>query len=322
MLDAEVFRYAIAAFAALTGLIVLEGVYSLFFAGLGKKRAINRRMRLGDGAVTQKEVLVQLRKERGLDDDPGLFSITKMLQQLRIQANMQMPVAQYVGITTSISIAFGMVLGNYFDRLVFGIIVGSVLSIVLPIMILRFRRKRRHKQFGQQLPEALELITRGLKAGHPVPIAISMVAREMADPIGTEFGIMSDEVTYGSDMVTALQQLYDRVGHEDLPLFVTAVAIQSSTGGSLRETLDGLSTVIRDRAKLRRKIRAISAEGRLSAYILTAVPVLLVAALMLLSPDYYGDVMDEPLTWQLVGAGVFWLLVGNAIMFKLASFKI
>ena len=98
---------------------------------------------------------------------------------------------------------------------------------MLPIMVLRFRRKRRHKLFGMQLPEALELITRSLKAGHPVPVAIAMVAREMPDPIGTEFGVVADEVTYGSDLVSALHNLYERVGQEDLPLFVTAVSIQT-----------------------------------------------------------------------------------------------
>ena len=84
--------------------------------------------------------------------------------------------------------------------------------------------------FGVQLPEALELITRSLKAGHPVPVAVAMVAREMPDPIGTEFGVVADEVTYGSDLVSALQSMYARVGHEDLPLFVTAVSIQSTFG--------------------------------------------------------------------------------------------
>ena len=143
------------------------------------------------------------------------------------------------------------------------------------MQVLKFRRNRRHKIFGVQLPEALELITRSLKAGHPVPVAISMVSREMPDPIGTEFGVVADEVTYGSDLVSALHNLYERVGQEDLPLFVTAVSIQSSSGGNLREILDGLSATIRDRGKLKRKVRAISTEGRMSAYILTAVPCLL-----------------------------------------------
>ena len=197
----------------------------------------------------------------------------------------------------------------------------SFCVIGLPVFVLRSLRKRRHKAFGIQLPEALELITRSLKAGHPVPVAISLVAREMADPIGTEFGIVTDEVTYGSDMVTALRNLYERVGHEDLPLFVTAVSIQSTTGGNLREILEGLSEVIRERGKLRRKVKAISVEGRMSAYILTAVPVLLVAAVTVLMPNYYGEVIDEHLTWYLIGGSFMWLVLGNAIMFKMASFK-
>ncbi|TIX38273.1 MAG: type II secretion system protein F, partial [Mesorhizobium sp.] len=131
---------------------------------------------------------------------------------------------------------------------------------------------------------------RSLKAGHPVPVAISMVAREMADPIGTEFGVIADEVTYGSDLVSALHSLFERVGHEDLPLFVTAVSIQSSSGGNLREILDGLSSVIRERGKLRRKVRAISTEGRMSAYILTAVPALLMVGIMVMMPQFYESV--------------------------------
>ena len=188
-------------------------------------------------------------------------------------------------------------------------------------MALGYLKKRRHKAFGMQLPEAIELITRGLKAGHPVPVAIAMVAREMTDPIGTEFGVIADEVTYGSDLVTALQNMYERVGHEDLPLFVTAVSIQTTTGGNLREILDGLATVIRERGKLRRKVRAISTEGRMSAYILTAIPALLFAAIMVMMPNFYRDVWGEPMTWYLLGGSIGWLLLGNAMMFKMANFK-
>nr|WP_281391394.1 type II secretion system F family protein [Mesorhizobium sangaii] len=188
-------------------------------------------------------------------------------------------------------------------------------------MTLRFKRGRRLKRFGAQLPEALELITRGLKAGHPVPVAIAMVAREMPDPIGSEFGVIADEVTYGSDLVSALNSLFDRVGHEDLPLFVTAVSIQSSSGGNLREILDGLALTIRERGKLRRKVRAISTEGRMSAYILTAIPALLFAAIMALMPAFYRNVWGEPLTWYLIGGSVAWLMLGNLMMFKMSNFR-
>jgi len=148
-----------------------------------------------------------------------------------------------------------------------------------------------------------------------------MVAREMADPIGTEFGVVADEVTYGSDLVSALNSLYERVGHDDLPLFVTAVSIQNTSGGNLREILDGLSSIIRERGKLKRKVKAISTEGRMSAYILTAVPVLLMAAIMVLMPQFYESVWDKPMTWYLLGGSITWLMIGNLMMFKMATFR-
>jgi len=176
--------------------------------------------------------------------------------------------------------------------------------------------------FGSQLPEAIDLITRSLKAGHPVPVAISMVAREMPDPIGTEFGLLIDEITYGSDLVTALFDLYERVGHSDLPLLVSAVSIQSTTGGNLREILESLSSVIRDRQKMKRKVRAISAEGRMSAMFLSAMPIILFGVLMLLMPDYYQGIWHLTETWIGFGILVFWLVSGNLLIMKMVSFKV
>src|SRR5204862_2925545 len=148
-------------------------------------------------------------------------------------------------------------------------------GIVLPYLALRIKRARRHKAFGAQFPYALDMIVRSLRAGHPVPIALSMVAREMKDPIGSEFGIVVDEITYGADLESALRNLYFRIGQDDLPLFVTAVGIQSSTGGNLGEILANLSKVIRERFKMRRKVRALASEGRASAIILSSLPLLL-----------------------------------------------
>ena len=143
---------------------------------------------------------------------------------------------------------------------------GAVLRLRAAVLVLQYLRGRRQKKFGAQFPDAIDIIVRSLRAGHPVPIAITMVAREMPDPIGSEFGIVTDEITYGADLETAMRNLYFRVGTDDLPLFVTAVAIQGSTGGNLGEILENLSAVIRQRFKMRRKIRALAAEGRASAH--------------------------------------------------------
>ncbi len=161
-------------------------------------------------------------------------------------------------------------------------------ATALPYLVLRMLRARRQKKFGAQFPDALDIIVRSLRAGHPVPIAITMVGREMADPIGSEFGIVSDEITYGADLETAMRNLYARIGSDDLPLFVTAVAIQGSTGGNLGEILENLSGVIRQRFKMRRKIRALAAEGRASAMILSALPIGMFVVIQFIAPDFYG----------------------------------
>jgi tight adherence protein B len=264
-------------------------------------------------------VLIQLRKERGLDSRS--FLSMDSLRKLRIQSGITMPTTRFLAYTSGAALGVVLVGVFYGLPLLFAAAIFPVLCAITPVQVLKFCRNRRHKIFGVQLPEALELITRSLKAGHPVPVAIGMVAREMPDPIGTEFGVVADEVTYGSDLVSALHNLHERVGQEDLPLFVTAVSIQSSSGGNLREILDGLATTIRERGKLKRKVRAISTEGRMSAYILTAVPCLLGAAIMTLMPHFYTSVSDEPMTWYLLGGSVAWLMLGNAMMFKMSNFK-
>ena len=142
------------------------------------------------------------------------------------------------------------------------------------------------------------MIVRSLRAGHPTPIALTMVAREMPDPVGSEFGIVVDEITYGADLETALRNLNVRVGQDDLPLFVTAVAIQGSTGGNLGEILQNLSSVIRMRFKMRRKIRALAAEGRASALILSSLPFAIFIIMQVVAPNFYASVWEIPLTKQ------------------------
>ncbi|MGE0499727.1 MAG: type II secretion system F family protein [Rhizobiaceae bacterium] len=311
--------YIVYAAAALTGIMIAEAVYMLYAGRADRRAAINRRMKLQEKKLSQQQVLIQLRKERGLDGR-SLFSFDR-LRALRVQSGLVMPLPRFLTITTGIAFAVAFAAMWYGLPALLAALIVPALAVAIPLVAFRHLRNRRHKMFGIQLPEALELITRSLKAGHPVPVAISMVAREMADPIGTEFGVVADEVTYGSDLVSALHAMYERVGHEDLPLFVTAVSIQNTSGGNLREILDGLSGVIRERGKLKRKVRAISTEGRMSAYILTAVPALLFLGIMVFMPRFYNTVWNESLTWYLVGASVAWLMLGNAIMFKMSNFR-
>jgi tight adherence protein B len=195
-------------------------------------------------------------------------------------------------------------------------------GLIAPFVGLRMLRGRRRKRFGMQFPDAIDIIVRSLRAGHPVPIAVSMVSREMPDPIGTEFGIVADEVTYGADLETAMRNLYFRVGQDDLPLFVTAVAIQGATGGNLGEILQNLSTVIRQRFKMRRKVKALAAEGRMSALMLSSLPIGVFFVIQFVSPDFYGSVWQFDLTKMVLAGAIGWMLIGNLAMYRLVNFRI
>jgi tight adherence protein B len=313
--------YVVYAAAALCGIMLAETVFLLFTRNSDKRDSINRRMRLKAKEVSQRDVLVQLRKERGVDVSRfSLFSMRSM-QQLRVQSGLTMAMPKFIGATTAAGFLVAGLIAYFSNHVFYGLAAAPVTVLLAPFVTLRRMRKKRHKIFGTQLAEALDLITRGLKAGHPVPVALAMVGREMPDPVGSEFGLVADEITFGSDLVTALSAMYDRVGQEDLPLFITAVSIQNSTGGNLREILDGLSMVIRERGKLRRKIRAISAEGRMSAIILTIVPIALMTVLTVFMPDFYSAVTDKKMTWYLLGLAGFWLGLGNFIMIRMANFR-
>jgi tight adherence protein B len=193
---------------------------------------------------------------------------------------------------------------------------------MVPLATLIMLRRRRQAAFGARFPDAIDIIVRSLRAGHPVPVAISMVGRELPDPVGTEFGMLADEIAYGADIESALRSMMQRVGQEDLPLFVTSVAIQSTTGGNLSQILDNLSKVIRERFKMRRKIRGLSAEGRASAMILNLTPFAVFMLVNVVSPDFYGGVWHRPSTVYVLGGALFWMGVGNMIMRRMVNFKI
>jgi tight adherence protein B len=307
--------------AASAGLFA-EGFYLLCFNGATYRNNVNRRLKLLKDQPDRESILIQLRRERGLTSS-GNYSLKSVnFNQLVLQSGLTVGIgrlAAFVGIgAVTAFMATVIVRGSVIQALLVALFCG----LVLPILVLRLLRKRRQKAFGAQFPDGLDMIVRSLRAGHPVPVAISMVAREMRDPIGSEFGIVADEITYGADLEAGLRSLYFRVGQDDLPLFVTAVAIQGTTGGNLGEILQNLSTVIRERFKMRRKIRALAAEARASALILSSLPILMFAVINFVTPEFYASVWDEDITKKALGLAGSWMLVGNFIMYRLVNFKI
>ena len=172
--------------------------------------------------------------------------------------------------------------------------IGLIVAPALVGLYLARARRKRIERFAQQLPDALDIIVRGLRVGHPFSSAIELVAREMRDPIGSELGITADEMTFGQDIVSAVTNLYRRVGQEDLVFLAIAVSVQSQTGGNLAEVLARLSTLMRERVTMQLKIKALSAEGRLSGWFLSAMPFVLFGVVSLIRQELFQRVAGQP----------------------------
>jgi len=314
--------YLVYLMIGLSAAMFAEGMYLLVFNNASYRKNINRRLKVMDGKTDRESVLVQLRRERGLTSSGDyrlpIVSLNKLLLQSGLTIGFgRLAIFIVIGAVATFT-AMLMFEGNGLHAFLAALFSG----IAFPPLVLRFLRKRRQKKFSAQFPDGIDIIVRSLRAGHPVPIAISMVSREMADPIGSEFGIVSDELTYGSDLETAMRNLFFRIGTDDLPLFVTAVAIQRSTGGNLGEILENLSSVIRQRFKMRRKIRALAAEGRASAIILSSLPIAMFLIIQIVAPDFYASVWNEDITKKALAMAGGWMGIGNFVMYRLVNFKI
>jgi tight adherence protein B len=299
-----------------------EAAYLLFYDESSYRKNVNRRLRVMDDRPDRESVLVQLRRERGLTSG-GEYRLPLInLNRLVLQSGVNIGFARMI-----VLIVIGMIAAftgaMAYDHVLWHAAVAAIFAgLVLPYATLRFLRARRQKKFEAKFPDAIDIIVRSIRAGHPVPVAISIVAREQPDPLGSEFGIVNDEITYGSDLETAMRNLYFRVGTDDLPLFVTAVAIQGSTGGNLGEILENLSGVIRQRFKMRRKVRALAAEGRASALILSSLPIAVFILVQVITPDFYASVWNESMTKIALTVAGAWMGIGNLIMFRMVNFRI
>ncbi len=288
------------------------------------RSGIRSAYQTGRGSIVMraKTHIEELRKERGLDEFGNYRYFSQWFSSLYVQSG-------YTGRSASLSVA-GLLIGGLFAALTFwvsGSLFAPILILVLlapsaPLLFLMFRRSRRQKTFGAQLPECLDVVVRSLRAGHPSPVAIALVAREMPDPIGTEFGMVSDEMTYGLPLAEGVTNMMNRVGLEDLRLLVIAISIQATTGGNLSDILANLSKVIRERAMLRSKIKALSGEGRMSAIVLSVFPFLLAGVISLMAPDYYTSVADSPIVRYGIGAALVLMAIGDYIMYRMVNFEI
>jgi tight adherence protein B len=301
-------------------LLAVQGAYWFFTEQKRARGAINRRLILAKQNASARDVLETLKRERGLIGlDSEHFA---RLNELVLQTGLRVEGKMLIAIAFLLGVLFFVLFGFAFGFGLIAFILSAVFAAVALVLFLALARRKRIARFSEQLPDSIDVIVRGVKSGYPFTVALGLVAKEMSDPIGTEFGMTSDEINFGSDTGTALDNLFRRVGHEDLLYLTMALKIQSETGGNLAEILSRLSGLLRQRAMLRLKVRAISAEGRLSGIFLTAMPFVLFGVVTLLRPDYYLGVREHPLIMPLLAIALMLLLVGNVIIFRMVNFKV
>lgn len=304
-------------FAAAT--LTVYGTYWIVVFNRREQRLVNRRLELSKSLNNSSAVLETLREERGFRNfnNPVMRRLSDWLSQTGIAIKPGTLGLAFAVMCLLLSALLGVLVG-------FGlaaVLLAPILALMIIFIVLFYIRSRRIFSFAEQLPDAIDIITRGVRAGLPFSSSVSLVAREMADPVATEFGMLADEIAFGLDLRSALNNLYRRVGQDDLLFLTVAVSIQAQTGGNLGEILTRLSKLMRSRSKMRLKINALTAEGRLSAVALTLLPFALFVVINWLSPSYYGVVRDNALLGPAIYLCLTLLLLGNLVMYRMIHFK-
>lgn len=305
-------------------LFLFEGLFYLFRDARGGAAAsINRRLQLIASGKDRDTVLGTLRRAELDPVSAAIVRVVPAIERLIREAGLTVTPKRMLGICVALSTLSGTVLSQVAPLpLVLVLLCSAAIGVGLPMLVLMQRRRRRLKAFGEQMPEALEMMVRSLHAGHPIASALGTVANEMPDPAGSEFGIVIDEMTYGLDLNAALQNLTARVPHPDLAFFMVAVQIQHQTGGNLAEVLSNLASVIRDRFTMKMKVKAITAQGRSSALVVALMPLVTVAGMNAIAPGYFSAVVGDPMFIPAIGSAIFLWVLGLGIIIKLVNFRI
>jgi tight adherence protein B len=317
--------FTIMAFIAVV--LLLEGLYLIWNSYKGPEaKKIERRLRAlsaGSDSTERASVL----RNRMLSEVPAierlLLSIPRInnLDRLLVQSGLEWTMARLLGM----SLLFGAIA---YVMLSFAILLpffhswAALVASLLPLLYARWKRRRRLRRMEQQLPETLDLIGRAMRAGHALPSALQMAGQEMADPIASEFRITHDEINFGVSMQQALANLSERVPITDVRYFVVAVLIQREAGGNLTEVLDNLSQLIRNRLKFHAKIKVLTTEGRLSAWVLGLLPFFMAGLLFFANHDFIAILWTDPAGIQIANIVLGMMAVGALWLYKLIQIRV
>ncbi|MFO7920031.1 MAG: type II secretion system F family protein [Nioella sp.] len=277
-------------------LMLVEGIYLMVFGkSISLNSRVNRRLDMLNKGGNREDVLAKLRKE--LDQHTGARTIPlySLIARKAQAANIAFTPQQLVLVMIGLGIAafIGLTIATT-AALPLRIMVAIGMGICGVFFWVNSKAKKRMAMIEEQLPDAVELMVRSLRVGHPFVSAINTVAKEVPDPLGTELGMIADEAAYGRDVADALRAMAERLDMQDLRFLAVAVGIQQKSGGNLAEILAGLAKVIRARFKLFRRVKAITAEAKWSGMFLSFFPILALIGINVMQPDYYDEVIDSP----------------------------
>ena len=317
-------------------LIVLGGLGALLLAfsamqGPSPAKALKRRVesiKERHGDVITANAQAQIRKlfaNRANKVEGWASTIIPKPALLRKRLEMtgrEITLARYLGVTVAVVavVMVGMMIKG--APFLFAFFAGTFVGIGLPHFVIGRMIKKRVAKFNANFPDAIELMVRGLRSGLPITETMVIVAGEITGPVGVEFRSVADKMKIGRTMESALQESADRLGTPEFQFFVITLAIQRETGGNLAETLSNLADVLRKRAQMKLKIRAMSSESKASAYIVGSLPFIVFGLVYMMNPDYMGGFFrDQRLIVAGLG-GMVWMSIGGFIMAKMVNFEI
>jgi tight adherence protein B len=312
------------------GALLALGLIAFAFAGPATGKAATRRL---NAVKIRHSDSVDLRLEQQMRKavaarKPIMFSEgTKMSMSDRLRLRLQQTgkkwaINQYLYVSGGIFAVALALLTIRGAPMFLGLGIATFLGLAIPHFSVGFLINKRIKDFTAKFPEAIELLVRGLKSGLPVAETLGVVAREIPGPVGEEFKMVTEKIKIGKTMEDALQETAERLGTPEFQFFVITLAIQRETGGNLAETLSNLADVLRKRAQMKLKIRAMSSESKASAYIVGSLPFVVFGLVWSVNPDYLDGFFSEQRLMIAGICGLVWMGIGVAIMAKMVSFEI
>ena len=306
-------------------LLVIQGLYLLLFGNqIARTNKMNRRLDLIEQGQSKQEIIERLRKERNNHSgQSSSMPIYGLIEAHARRANIAFAPSTLVLLMFALSVL---------SFLLMTLFTGAALAVrITASMAFGFggvffwvssKAKKRVSTIQEQLPEAIDLIVRSLRVGHPFGAAVTIASEEIQDPLGTELGLIADEIAYGRDAGEAIAEFGDRVDLQDLRFLAVSVSIQQKSGGNLAEILDGLSKVIRARFKLFRRVKAITAEAKWSGLFLSGFPIVAMVMIQAIKPDYYDKVKETPLYIPLAIVVFVFLAINILYMRKMTNIKV